>query len=228
MPRTAERLPLPGNRRLRVERVRYCTSARVSQPDNHSIKRRPLGWRSKSATGKGCYHGNREGVRTTSKPENSAAPRSASSTPPPRGEKQVCFFVFLTLIGPRAPPTSTADSPRRASRSARRCAEECKPLTIKDNSGGLWVIMCHRCVIRLAGFCNQPPHFPKQKANSHASALSLARHSGKECRKRLSAQLECEEIGPVRLLPSLPCLKMLPSWLKLIVWQLYTLAKQRY
>lgn len=169
---------------------RRHTSARVSQPDNHSIKHRPLGWRSKSARGSAVTMVTEKVCGPPTSQRIAASPQNPASTPPPSGKKQVCcfvFFVFLLLIGLYTPPpppqpptaaTATTDSPRRAVRSALCHAEECKPLTIKDNSGGLWVIMCHRCVIRLAGFCNQPPHFPKQKVNSHASTLSLARHSG--------------------------------------------------
>lgn len=190
MRHTTECFLLPRTPRLRVKCVRQRTplpyvSVRLAtwQPFNQVPA---PGMVLEIRTGKGCYHGNWEGVRPTNKPKNcslSSEPRFHSPAEWKKTSLLLYFFVFLLLIGPQPPQTPTAATttpgyPRRASRSALRHAEECKPLTIKDNSGGLWVIMCHRCVIRLAGFCNQPPHFPKQKVNSRASTLSLARHSG--------------------------------------------------
>lgn len=104
---------------------------------------------------------------------NAASPRNPRSLAEWKKTTSFCCFVFLffsCLLVCLSSPTP----PRRPSRSALRHAEECKPLSIKDNSEGLWVIMCHRCVIRLAGFCNQPPHFPKQKVNSDAESRNHA------------------------------------------------------
>lgn len=190
---------------MSVSERRYRTSARVSQPDNHSIKRRPLGWRWKFARGRAVTMVTEKVCGPPARQRIAASPRNPAFTPPPSGKKTtllLCFSAaaYWSLQTPPLPPPplhpTTTTTTRRASWSTLRHVEECKPLTIKDNSGGLWVIMCHRCVIRLAGFCNQPPHFPKQKVNIRARTPSLARHSGGrvECRNGSARSLSVKKL----------------------------------